>query len=106
SEAEPTLARPFAVTAGAAPLQAVAIDTPLQAAFSRQTDPELTAYQVLAELSLIQGEAPDSVRGVVLAAPAGWKTSTPFLATLLTGLAQHPLLKPVTLDTLFREVRP
>jgi len=107
SAEEPTVARPFQVEAPrSGPMTAAAVDTDLQALFVRQTDPELTAYQLLAELAVIEGEAPTSTRGVLIDAPPDWQASGPFLTTLLRGLAHHPLLTPVTLDGLFREVAP
>ncbi len=105
--AEPTLARPFQIaTPLATPLDAVSIDDRLEAAFNRDADPQLAAYQMLAELSIIEGEDPGAERGVVVAAPPGWKPSAPFLQTLFDGLAHDPLLRPVTIGNLFTSVSP
>ena len=107
SEEEPTPARPVRIASPIdSPLDAVAIDSGLQAAFGRQNDPELTVTQILAELSVIQGEAPTAARGVLLAAPPAWPVSTTFLEALLRGLDDHPLVAASTLEDLFREVAP
>jgi hypothetical protein len=69
-------------------------------------DPALAADQVLAELELIYYEYPSTPdpRGVVAVAPSSWGADATFVADLLTGLEENPMVRPVTLDDLFSEV--
>lgn len=100
-----TRAQPFQVkTPLASPLQAVAIDNGLAGRFTLGDDPQLSAHQLLAELAVIHGEAPEVRRGVVITPPAGWQASRALLTTLLRGLADSPILTPVTVDGLFASV--
>jgi len=63
----------------------------------------LVAYQVVAELAMIDLESPSYSRGVVIDAQAG-SLSPQFLGVLLSGLERNPLLRPVTLSQLFMDV--
>ncbi|MGC8626922.1 MAG: DUF6049 family protein [Acidimicrobiales bacterium] len=63
----------------------------------------LVAYQVVAELAMIDLESPSYSRGVVIDARAG-PLSPQFLGVLLSGLDGNPLLRPVTLSQLFTGV--
>ncbi len=66
----------------------------------------LAAYQLLADLSLIYYEEPNTVspRGVVALAPTGWTPRAGFLADALGGLEQNPVIEPVTLENFFTDV--
>jgi len=69
-------------------------------------DPALAADQVLAELELAYFERPatEVPRGVVAVAPSSWGTETSFVADLLGGLEQNPIVRGVTLSDIFSEV--
>lgn len=103
-----TLAQPFALEArrSVPTLAALAADPGLGAHFS--TDPErdeagpvLAAHQFLADLAVIQFDSPATERAVVAVAPLRWKPDAAFVETLLGGVAQSPLVAPVTLDQAF-----
>jgi Family of unknown function (DUF6049) len=66
----------------------------------------LAAYQLLADLSLIYYEEPNtpSPRGVVALSPTGWTPNPGFLADALGGLEQNPVIEPLTLENFFTEV--
>ena len=70
------------------------------------TDPVLAADQVLAELELIYYEYPatETPRGVVAVPPSAWGASSTFVADLLSGLEDNPMVRPVNLATFFSEV--
>lgn len=81
-------------------------DVGLQAHFTDGPNQALDAYQLLAELAMIEVEQPGLVRGVAVVPPAGWTPNATFLSVLLHGLAGNPLLRPVTLSGLFADVQP
>jgi hypothetical protein len=64
----------------------------------------LVANQVLAEMAMVDLEAPGRLRGLVLAPPPGALLAPGFLAVVLDGLRDNPLLKPVTVAQLFHDV--
>jgi len=66
----------------------------------------LAAHQLLADLALLAFEEPEAewTRGVVLAPDLDWSPSSKFLTTLLSGLANVPVLEPVTLSNFFDQV--
>jgi Family of unknown function (DUF6049) len=66
----------------------------------------LAANQLLADLALISFEDPDAswARGVVLSPDLRWDPPPGFLPTLLAGLADIPVLQPVTLSDFFSQV--
>jgi Family of unknown function (DUF6049) len=66
----------------------------------------LAANQLLADMALISFEDPDASwsRGVVLSPDLGWDPPSGFLSTLLSGLAEIPVLEPVTLTDFFSQV--
>jgi hypothetical protein len=64
----------------------------------------LVAYQVLAELAMIDLEAPSDQRGVVLLPAPGTPVNAEFLSVLLAGLERNPLLSAVTLSEEFASV--
>jgi hypothetical protein len=81
-------------------------DTGLTADFSNPGGPVLAASQLLAEMAMIQLETPGLTRGVAVLPPSGWAAQPAFVATLLDGLAGHPLLAPVSASRLFSSVEP
>jgi hypothetical protein len=72
-------------------------------------DPVLAAHRLLADLSFLYYESPNTAdaqgtplpRGVVLATPPNWHPDPTFVSTVLQGLSTSPILSPVTLSTLF-----
>lgn len=82
----------------------VSADPELSALLTSNVAPVLAGERLLAGLSLVQLEAPSDARGVALLAPAGSAIDPGVLAALLTGLRSNPLLAPVTVDDLFRNV--
>jgi uncharacterized protein DUF6049 len=103
-----TFAQPFTLDLRGSSVPAAAVDSTLSARFTADAnDPVLGAEQLLASLAFVHYEnatLPDQ-RGVVVAPPAGWRPSAPFLETLLGGLsAANPTLSAVTLTQLFAQV--
>jgi hypothetical protein len=103
-----TLAQPFGLEArrNAPPTLALAADPGLSAHFvaDEQRDaagPVLAAHQFLADLAVIQFDSPGTQRAAVALAPSKWKPDAAFLEALLSGVAQSPLVEPVTLDGAF-----
>jgi hypothetical protein len=74
----------------------------VQASVPGQT--ALVANQVLAELAMVDLEAPGHLRGIVVAPPPGALLVPGFLAVVLAGLHDNPLLNAVTLDQMFRDL--
>jgi hypothetical protein len=101
-----TPAQPFALAMDTGSVPAVATDSGLEHLLNSDGPPALRVQRVLAGLAEIAYEAPSQARGVVLAMPANWKPDLATVTLLLRTLAEHPLLKPVTLDDLFAEVIP
>jgi hypothetical protein len=101
------ISQPFDLVLGHKSVLAAAADSGLTAHFADdERDPALAANQLLADLSFIQSEAPDpeSLRGVVAAAPAGWVPNATFLRVLVDGLNANPALQAVTLSNFFAQV--
>lgn len=69
-------------------------------------DPVLAAHQILAELAQTYFEGPNTAypRGAVAVPPDGWRGRGPLLTTLLGGLADSPVVTPVTMNSLFAQV--
>ena len=106
---EPTPARPFEIaTRVDAPVQAAAIDSSLSYALGRDgyEDPELQAQELVAQLAVIQGEAPERTRGVVFGAARGQDLSWNVLAETLALLESHPLVRLATVTDVFDDVEP
>ncbi len=99
----PTPTRPFPVESAGTTLDAVQVDTRLQAAFTRYPDdPVLGAHELLAELATIFGDDPTALHGVVLLPPPTFNASTDFLDALLDGLRDGaPVVTPTSVDALF-----
>jgi hypothetical protein len=72
--------------------------------FTSGGDQVLAGEQLLAELAMIQLEAPAQQRGVAVLPPTSWTPDTAFLDTVLGGLRHDPLLQPVTAAGLFSGV--
>jgi hypothetical protein len=103
-----TFAQPFTLDLGHdSHLMAAAANSELSARFTADPgDPVLAATQLLAGLSFIHFENTflDDPRGVVVDAPESWQPQSSFMATLVAGLSDNPVLKPVTLDQFFAQV--
>jgi hypothetical protein len=98
-----TLTQPFQL-AGSEPGQPLvtAADSGLASHFTSGGDQVLAAHQLLADLAEIYFEQPGSSqpRAVVVEAPSGWPASSAFLGAALDGLAQSPVVQPLTLASL------
>jgi hypothetical protein len=82
-----------------------AADTQLTSDFNESGGPVLAADRLVAELAMIQMETPGITRGVAVVPPRRWSADPVFVNTLLAGLADHPLLQPVTASGLFTAVK-
>lgn len=102
-----TLTRPFAVASGSDELlRAAALDPGLQSHFRGGDDQVLAAHQLLADLAVLFFDLPGTPRGVVVRPPERWRPTNAFLGTVLPAIARSPVLRPVTLETLFEEIEP
>jgi hypothetical protein len=101
-----TPAHPFTLTTSTDSAPAAASDSGLEKLLTIEGPPALRAQRLLAGLAEIAYEAPSDARGVVLAMPTDWTPDLRTMALLIPDLYNHPLVKPVTLDTLFAEVAP
>jgi hypothetical protein len=101
---ELTPARPFAVRGDVRQYSAVQADEGLEQLLEGTEPPALRAAHFLAGLSIVAIEAPNMRRGVVVTMPLRWDPETALLNAVLRGLADNPLLHPVTLDQLFDRV--
>lgn len=82
-----------------------ASDYYLEQHLESSADPVLRADQLLADLAVLYFvEQPPGNRGVSLLAPSDWHPTQRFLSTLLVGLSSSPVVRPVTLSGLFRQV--
>ncbi len=89
------------------PVQAAETDTWLDWQFtSLRGNPALAATQILADLAMVHFERPNTAaaRGMVALPPARWVPDPTFDRVLLDGLAQDPLVEPVTLSRFFGTV--
>lgn len=99
--------QPFNLELGHGTVPAAAIDTQLSSLFTAEpADPALGAYQLLAELAMIQSELPGApeTRGVIAMPPASWDPSPQFVQAFVTGLVGNPVIATATLGTYFKEV--
>ena len=102
-----TVTHPFQLRAGSRMVQTVAADPGLAAHFDNSVPPALGASRLLADLAVIYLDQPGADRrGVVAVAPRTWRADRSFVETLSAGLAAHPVLDAITLDTLFTSVAP
>ena len=103
-----TLAQPFALESGrnAPSVSALAGDPGLASHFSVSSErgdggPVLAAHHFLADLAVIHFDSPGTARAAVAVPPRNWRAEPAFLEALLSGLAQSPVVEPVTLDQAF-----
>ena len=102
-----TVTQPFQLRNGSRTVQAVVADPGLAAHFDNSVAPALGASRLLADLAVIYLDQPSADRrGVVAVAPRSWRADRSFVETLSAGLAGHPVLDAITLDTLFSSVAP
>jgi hypothetical protein len=66
--------------------------------------PALRAAHVLAALAVVAGEQPNRARGVTIVNPARWDAPDDLVAALLAGLRGNPLVTPVTVNDLVKQV--
>lgn len=98
--------QPFALAGpSGANLEAVTADPGLASHLVDGPGAVLAAHQLLADLAMIYFDAPNATygRGVVLETPTSWRPDPEFLAAALGGLANSPIVEPVTLDQLFTQ---
>ncbi|MDQ4096878.1 MAG: DUF6049 family protein [Actinomycetota bacterium] len=110
-EAEPalsvTLSRPFVLGGREEDVPAVVADGGLTSHFNGGPNPVLQANRLLADFAVLWLDAPGSERRAVVAMPPpDWKATRAFLDTVAAGLAQHPVVEAVSLDTIFTGVSP
>jgi len=107
-DTQKTSVQPFPLGAtGGGSFTAVTSDPGLTTLFTADSgDPVLAAHQILAELAQTYFEGPNTAypRGAVAVPPNGWRGRGPLLTTLLDGLADSPVLTPVTMSSLFTQV--
>ncbi|MGH8996435.1 MAG: hypothetical protein ACRDYB_10470 [Acidimicrobiales bacterium] len=105
SEQHATWSQPFRLSTGhGTDLTAAVSDTQLSSYFGAgHRDPVLAANQLLADLAMIQSELPHphATRGVIAVPPYGWNPDPRFVAALLAGLADSPVVSTVTLPQFF-----
>jgi hypothetical protein len=102
-----TLAQPFSLAApDGRPVDAAMADAALTAHFAARGDQVLAAHHLLADLVQLWLDVPQQERAVVAVAPDEWRPTRAFLEALLDGLADNPMLRGVTVDTLFRSIDP
>jgi hypothetical protein len=106
-----TAARPAKVVAASAAvgdaMTVLATDAGLERYLTARSEdhqePGLRAAHLLASLVVVAGEQPSLARGVTFANPAGWDADPALVGSILAGLRQNPLLRPVTVDALLAE---
>lgn len=105
-----TPARPYTLLTDASDestaMTVVASDEGVERFLTTDDAPALRAAHLLAALAVIAGEAPNRTRGVAIMNPSRWDAPTELVAAVLAGLRSNPLLRPVTVDTLFAQVPP
>ena len=108
--ADGSTTEPFSLsTAHGHQVTAITSNADLSARFAGSAGtPVLAAHQLLAELAQIYYEKPNdsTPRMVVAVAPNGWKDNPTFVAALLSGLVDNPIIEPVTTKTLFATFGP
>ena len=101
-------AEPFVLTSSrGAPVGAIASGSDLASRFTGSPgNPVLAAHQLIAELAQIYYEKPNdtTARAVVALPPTSWSDNPLFVDALLAGLAASPIIRPVTVDTVFSTV--
>lgn len=101
-----TFAQPTTLRVWGRQVQVLGADTELSTRVALASGPlaVLVANQELAELAMIDLEAPNHVRGVVVMPPASALVSPAFLSVLLNGLQHNPLLQAVTIEEMSAQV--
>ncbi|HZQ84244.1 MAG TPA: DUF6049 family protein [Acidimicrobiales bacterium] len=84
-------------------LTTLAADTGFSSRFDEK-DSVLGAHHLLADLAMAYFEFPANTRGVVALPSTSWRPSTAFLDAFLPGLAESPVLAPMTLDQAFDDI--
>jgi hypothetical protein len=107
-ESHATWSQPFTLSTGrGAAVTAGVSDAQLSSYFTATPqDPALAATQLLADLSVIYYELPGAAdtRGVIAIPPSGWEPDPRFVATLLDGLTDNPVVTTATLSEFFSTV--
>ena len=101
-----TLTGPFQLDGERSSVEGAAADAGLSAHFDSQGNPALQAAHFLADLAVLYLDLPGEQRGVVALAPRTWQPDRVFLDAVVAGLAGHPVVEAVALDTLFATVPP
>lgn len=101
-----TLTQTFALPAGDQRLLAASTDPDLQSHFLSVEEPALAAQHLLADLAVLYFDRPGLRRGVAVVPPATWKADPRFVAALLVGLADSPVLASQSLAGMFDAVPP
>lgn len=104
ADTQTTFARPTSLSYGNKDFTVFAADAGLSAAFASDQPAVPTASRIVAELAMIETEAPGLRRGVALVPQTGWRVSPQLLKTLIAGLAANPLADPVSPSALFSHV--
>ena len=99
-----TVTRPFSLDARPEAVPALTADAGLAAHFDGEGNQQLRATNLLADLAVLYLDEPLSRRGVVALPPRAWRPNRAFLETLVAGLASHPVVEAVSLDTIFSTV--
>jgi hypothetical protein len=82
----------------------VATDDGLERFLTGDQPPALRAAHLLAALAVVAGEQPSISRGVAFANPTDWDANDTFVAAVLAGLRNNPLLHPTTVQGLIEAV--
>ncbi|HEX9506276.1 MAG TPA: DUF6049 family protein, partial [Acidimicrobiia bacterium] len=85
-------------------MEVLATDPGLERFMEGDAPPALRAAHLLAGLALVAGEQPSIQRGVALANPSEWNAPDSFIAAVLNGLHDNPLVKPTTVAGLLGDV--
>ena len=100
-----TLTQPFQLRGrNGRRLSAAVADDGLAAHFDDDRPASLAAHQLLADLAVLYFDSPGLVRGAIVLPPPGWHASAEFLAPLLDGLRNNPVLGTVDASGLFAGV--
>lgn len=100
----PFLLQPAPSLIPSGPISALAGDGGIQQLLVGDASPALRAQRVLAALSVIALEDPDTERAVTIVNPEDLDPPLALFDALLTGLRGNPLLNPMTVDQVFAEV--
>jgi hypothetical protein len=100
-----TLTKPFVLeNRDGVTQEAAAGDEGLAAHFTNKSQPALVAHRFLAETAVLYLDQPASTRGVIAVIPRSWTPDQAALREILTGVAQSPVLQPMSLDDYFAQV--